>query len=392
MEGPRLSGAPARRAMSVSGAKARIGRQKRHSRPRQGGPMRVFPIEEAVGRLRCRLRWRCALGAAFALLVAGGAAAREYAAGGVRFAVPDDYERTSLTKQESADFVLETVSRVQCAITVTSGYAPDATLVRDFATVWTGVVDPDGTPPEPRRASPKSGGRYLVAEGRVKRPGNSQGVWAHIALVDFNGAQRHGVMAFAATEADIPRCRRDAASVLESLRAEPGWVPPPAPEQADAPSAADEPSVEDLTLLNGRATEVELLWCESKKKQRQRCPADTSAGVVYIGRASFAECEEGTSYWVEDGAITVDRGCRARFAVRAAPGAGARTDRFNCESHLQDSVYCNPYRIDRGVRIGRVLSRAPCVWNESWGVLVDETGVNSYVWVARGCRAEFHRW
>lgn len=319
------------------------------------------------------------------LCIAAPVAAREVAVGGARFAVPDGYERTDHDDPDSASFVLESVARVQCVFTLTPGYQPVGTLLREFVASWSGA-EGAGAAPEPRRATNRVGARYVVGEGRPLMGEGGKARWLQMAIVDFDDRQRHIASMIAATEADVPRCRKDADALLASLRAEPGWVPQPVEEPAA------EPSVEDLTLLNGKAAAVELLWCESKKKQRQRCPADTSAGVIFVGRTSFAECEDGKSYWVEDDAIVVDKGCRARFAVRAADGADARGERFACESFLKDSIYCDLYRIDRGVRIGRVLSRAPCVWNESWGVLLDDLGINSYVWVANGCRAEFHRW
>jgi hypothetical protein len=339
------------------------------------------------------VRWLPA--ALLALLAAIPAHARDTAFGGVRFVVPAGYERTDHANRENAIFVLETVSRRRCALSVSSGEAPADTLVRDFAVSWAESVDAKGAVPEPRRGETRGGARYVAGEGRMQVNEATRGNWLRVVVLDAADRQRHVMLAMALSEADLPTCKRDADALLESLRADPGWVPPPAAEASaagDGPDVAGEGSVEDLTLLNGKATDVELLWCESKKKQRQSCPADTSAGVVFIGRTSFAECEDGKSYWVEDGAIVVDKGCRARFAVRAAAGAGARAERFACESYLKDSVYCELYRIDRGVRIGRVLSRAPCVWNESWGVLLDDLGLNSYVWVANGCRAEFHRW
>lgn len=338
--------------------------------------------DRSLGR-RPRRAW--SLGLAL-LLAAAPAAARDVAFGGARFAVPAGYERSGYDDPEAAIFALETVAAQQCTFTVSSGYAPTDTLVREFAFVWRDSIDDAGTIPEPRRMTHPSGSRHVAGEGRMRVDESTRGLWNLLAVVDFDERQRHLVLMTAHAERDIARCRKDADALLASLRAEPGWVPPPVEE------SAPEPSVEDLTLLNGKATAVELLWCESKKKQRQRCPADTSAGVLFVGRTSFAECEEGTSYRVEDDAIVVDKGCRARFAVRAADGADGRGERFACESFLKDSVYCDGWRIDRGVRIGRVLSRAPCVWNESWGVLLDDLGINTYVWVAKGCRAEFHRW
>ncbi|MFN7552903.1 MAG: DUF3011 domain-containing protein [Pseudomonadota bacterium] len=171
--------------------------------------------------------------------------------------------------------------------------------------------------PEPTRAAIASGGGYVVGEGRFggKEPVDDH--WTLVAIVDFDDRLRHVVSMVADSDDDIARCRKDAVALLDSMRREPGWVPrAPAGEP-------DEPSVEDLTLLNGKAGAVELVWCESKKKQRQRCPADTSAGVVFVGRASFVECEEGKSFWIKDDAIVVDKGCRARFAVRAASASPA---------------------------------------------------------------------
>jgi|GEM_PF-2608534 hypothetical protein len=324
-----------------------------------------------------------------ALLVVPVALARDTAFGGVRFTVPAGYERSQHQEVDNAMFVLETVARTQCTFAVTSGSAPTDTLLREFAAVWAAAIDDVGTVPEPRRGTAKGGARYMVADGRMRIQESTRGRWLQAATIDFDDRQRHAVFMIAHSDADIPRCRKDVGALLDSLRADPGWVPPP---QAIADAANDEASVEDLTMLNGKATDVELLWCESKKKQRQSCPADTSGGVIFVGRASFADCEDGKSYQAENGAIVVDKGCRGRFAVRAPASASARGQRFTCESHLNDSIYCEYDRIERGVRIARVLSRARCVWNDSWGVVLDDLGINTYVWVAKGCRAEFQRW
>jgi hypothetical protein len=194
---------------------------------------------------------------------------------------------------------------------------PSTPRCGEFAAVWAASADDEAKVPEPTRAAIASGGGYVVGEGRFggKEPVDDH--WTLVAIVDFDDRLRHVVSMVADSDDDIARCRKDAVALLDSMRREPGWVPrAPAGEP-------DEPSVEDLTLLNGKAGAVELVWCESKKKQRQRCPADTSAGVVFVGRASFVECEEGKSFWIKDDAIVVDKGCRARFAVRAASASPA---------------------------------------------------------------------
>ncbi|MCE3003162.1 MAG: hypothetical protein LW860_10770 [Xanthomonadaceae bacterium] len=94
-----------------------------------------------------------ALALALGLLAAGAVDARDVAFGGARFAVPAGYERGGHDDPEAALFALETVAAQQCTFTVSTGYAPTDTLVREFAAVWRESIDDTGTIPEPRRAS-----------------------------------------------------------------------------------------------------------------------------------------------------------------------------------------------------------------------------------------------
>jgi hypothetical protein len=78
-------------------------------------------------------------------------------------------------------------------------------------------------------------------------------------------------------------------------------------------------------------------------------------------------------------------GASVAGAAPAAPGpAIPYQDRVvRCESRDLDRVHC-PMDTAAGVDLVRQLSENTCIRESDWGV--DEQGV----WVARGCRAEFH--
>ena len=59
------------------------------------------------------------------------------------------------------------------------------------------------------------------------------------------------------------------------------------------------------------------ITCESQDGHYRRCPANIGRGHVEIERVlSRAECRYGQSWGADRGGVWVDRGCRARFAIR----------------------------------------------------------------------------
>ena len=57
--------------------------------------------------------------------------------------------------------------------------------------------------------------------------------------------------------------------------------------------------------------------CESQDGRYQHCPANIGRGHVEIERVlSRAECRYGQTWGADRGGVWVDRGCRARFAIR----------------------------------------------------------------------------
>jgi hypothetical protein len=58
-----------------------------------------------------------------------------------------------------------------------------------------------------------------------------------------------------------------------------------------------------------------IVACDSVKKRRQYCPANTVYGVQLSRQLSRAACTEGYSWGYDRNAIWVDQGCRAEFLV-----------------------------------------------------------------------------
>ena len=121
--------------------------------------------------------------------------------------------------------------------------------------------------------------------------------------------------------------------------------------------------------------------CQSTNRQRVECPAPgASRGVRLVRQTSDVACLEGRTWGTDDDAIWVTGGCRAVFEVgdRVA-NAG---ERVVCSSASNARTRCRA-EIRRGVRLVRQLSEARCVEGQTWGT------ENGYIWVDRGCRAEF---
>ena len=131
-----------------------------------------------------------------------------------------------------------------------------------------------------------------------------------------------------------------------------------------------------------------LLRCESTRNSTSECPVDPSATVKVATERGTAPCTEGQTWGRLGGSLFVSRGCRADFEVTPVtrPGTFQRPGNTNywitCESRDKRRFQC---RIgERDVpRLIRRLSREPCTKETGWGV------AEGYLWVDKGCRAEF---
>jgi hypothetical protein len=128
--------------------------------------------------------------------------------------------------------------------------------------------------------------------------------------------------------------------------------------------------------------------CESRKGDRQVCPADTTAGVVLAQQVSRTECVQGKTWGFDDERelIWVDGGCRAEFLLGGAAPAARPPVHYEstvtCESDNGRRKQCNA-DTSAGVQLVRELADAECGFGTEWGY--DTKGV----WVTKGCRAEF---
>lgn len=142
------------------------------------------------------------------------------------------------------------------------------------------------------------------------------------------------------------------------------------------------------------ARDAYRLYCASDDFDRQFCRANTYGGVELIRVRSEAPCIYGRTWGVSNGAIWVDRGCRAEFIV----GTRGWSDRDEYRQDYRGGfrhgqiLYCASDDFDvhgcpadtyLGVRIVRQRSEAPCIYGRTWGY--DQRGI----WVDRGCRADF---
>lgn len=142
------------------------------------------------------------------------------------------------------------------------------------------------------------------------------------------------------------------------------------------------------------------LTCESKGTGREECRIPEGARVRLVRQISQSPCRLNDTYGTGQGYLWVAKGCRAEFAVTEvvsapanapanapavvqAPGENARrSTRVVCESSGNARRQC-PIREGANVQLVKRLSSAMCRESESWG-----TGPG-YIWVSRGCGAEF---
>jgi hypothetical protein len=134
--------------------------------------------------------------------------------------------------------------------------------------------------------------------------------------------------------------------------------------------------------------------CESRSAEREECPIARGAQVRLVRQISQNPCRLNDTYGTGQGYLWVAKGCRAEFEVSERGGAGGpvtgpaqvwngpATTRLVCQSIGNTQQQCP---IPRGARVelAKQVTSAACRQGESWGV-----GPN-FVWVNRGCGAEF---
>ena len=181
-------------------------------------------------------------------------------------------------------------------------------------------------------------------------------------------------------------------------------------------------SLADLSL--GAETVVR---CDSRGG-RKVCPADTRGGVSLRYQYSSEGCWQNDTWGFEAQGIWVSNGCRADFTVGAPPPpkpqsansdkssdaiaglligalAGAAItaavtnnnndnnwDRGDDYDHYQRRTRCNSDDMGyhqcgvgriRYAELARQYSGSPCIYGQTWGYRRD------FIWVDRGCRADF---
>lgn len=134
----------------------------------------------------------------------------------------------------------------------------------------------------------------------------------------------------------------------------------------------------------GPAHAQDSVTCESQDNKYRECQGLN--GRVRLDRAlSDAPCIEGRTWGTRNGAVWVDRGCRARFVSSWNSGArdgGGDGRTIRCESTNNRTRECAAGFRGRAV-LTRQLSDSRCVEGSNWG----QRG-NS-IWVSQGCRGEF---
>lgn len=126
--------------------------------------------------------------------------------------------------------------------------------------------------------------------------------------------------------------------------------------------------------------QFDTVVCESYKKRRNYCPADTRGGVTLVYESSRNNCRAQRTWGWDHGGIWVKGNCKAEFQVPRFVQPQSR--RVVCESRRGDYTRCGIGRA-RSVELVRQLSSSVCKLNYSWG------WDRSEIWVNRGCRAEF---
>lgn len=127
--------------------------------------------------------------------------------------------------------------------------------------------------------------------------------------------------------------------------------------------------------------------CESYGAGEQFCRAPNDGRVRLVRNLSNTYCVEGRNWRSDRNGIQVREGCRGEFAFMGTMGGGWNDANQNdetevrCESDDGRESFCGV--TNRGVRLVRTLSRAPCVEGSTWRA--DSRGIS----VRNGCRGVF---
>ena len=126
--------------------------------------------------------------------------------------------------------------------------------------------------------------------------------------------------------------------------------------------------------------------CESYGAGEQFCRAPNDGRVRLIRNLGNVSCNEGRNWRSDRNGIVVRDGCRGEFTFMGTPTSGWNDQgsgevEVRCESDDGREAFCAIN--NRGIRIVRILSRAPCVEGNTWRA--DSRGV----YVRNGCRGLF---
>jgi len=131
--------------------------------------------------------------------------------------------------------------------------------------------------------------------------------------------------------------------------------------------------------------------CESYGQGEQFCRAPNDGRVRLVRNLSNVYCVEGRNWRADRNGIVVREGCRGEFSFMGTGGGmgGGWNDQNNnvgevevrCDSEDGRESFCGV--TNRGVRLVRTVSRAPCVEGNTWRA--DGRGI----YVRSGCRGVF---
>lgn len=132
------------------------------------------------------------------------------------------------------------------------------------------------------------------------------------------------------------------------------------------------------------------MTCESKSTGREECRIPQGAQIRLVRQISQNPCRLNDTYGTGAGYIWVAKGCRGEFDVTqpaAVPvptpvPASGKTTTVVCQSVGNVQRAC-PIPAGATVRLAKQLSAVPCRLGQSYGV------GKTFVWVNRGCAAEF---
>lgn len=133
-------------------------------------------------------------------------------------------------------------------------------------------------------------------------------------------------------------------------------------------------------------TSEQRIRCESYGAGEQYCRAPNDGRVRLVRNLGPVYCNEGRNWRSDRNGITVREGCRGEFALMGTPSSGWNDQgsgeiEMRCDSDDGREAFCAIN--NRGVRLTRTLSRAPCVEGNTWRA--DSRGI----YVRGGCRGQF---